>query len=304
MGHRAHTGVRNSVQTQFYQRLQHWARQDQFIQGWTPPTNIEPVYDSVTNTPLYSAFSTEACNGATEGTATSAGNTVFDLFNSPGTSTFRQPPTINTGTMVDSPVVGDAVIEFKTDTRVNKDNNSIPGTANGGATRRVWYYRFYVYMVGAPTVASCRLFVAEESAADGGSDISCVGTGTAGKFALFDGVTVGSNSTRVGISDWTRVEVYCNQRSQTQEMRLFFGANLHGPSASPSETLTHTLASTDELAVWGIGMYTGASTPLYFAGATIGEGNWPGPVTGARPHTGDKAAGFGGLIKPYQTVAA
>lgn len=209
-------------------------------------------------------------------------NTIFDLFNSPGTSEI-----VGLGGFGDQtvPVVGDKIGRFYGDTRVVK---RLAGLSFSGPTDLFCsgYVKLKGGLLAGPTTS--RLMVVEESVAAGGDDIATFRChGDFGDLSLGDGVTFsGTKSTRrLDADTWTRFDWWVSQLSDYQEMRLFHGRNLHAPWWDPDETLTYTVTSNDIMDAWGLGLFLGnaaGSNGFDFAGVWLGTGIYRGPVDGAR----------------------
>ena len=135
----------------------------------------------------------------TDNTTLNSGNSIFELHNGTGSSTYQDSPT---------PVSGTTCLAFDGSSSTNrtaKDTSSLPGTTNGGVAIRKVFARFYTRVNNAPGGIS-RLFVFEESVANGGADVGCIRMNATGAFAILDGSTSRGASTRtISTTEWTRV---------------------------------------------------------------------------------------------------
>lgn len=218
--------------------------------------------------------------GETQGTLLDGTNSIYELHNGSGVSSFQQ---LGFSFPQSLPAVGDGWARFAGNTRTAKDTSSLPGAVNGGTALTEWYTTIYIRLyAGLPTLAS-RCLVVEEAGT--GTDITAIRVQTDGTFRIGDGSTFpGSGSTRVlSQTDWTRLDLFCSQRDDLTRCRVYHSENLNAsPHETPNEEMSFTLTSNAAPQVWGIGNYAGNTNGFEFGYAGIGTGTWLGAPEGAR----------------------
>jgi hypothetical protein len=224
----------------------------------------------------------------TNNTTLTTGNSLFDLLVGTGSGTFKTSPTA---------AEGNSSLEWaSTGTGYRgKDTATLPGATNGGTAKTVLYSRVYMRNTGAPSAAD-RIFVFESSVGTGGTDIAGIRLQTNNTVRLGDaGVYPATGSTRaMSSTEWTRYEWKIDQDNNTQELRMWWGADLHNPStgATNYESLTAALNDNTAIEVWGIGNFAGVTHTLYVDALAISSVNWIGPATGSTPIDATDAGTF------------
>jgi hypothetical protein len=246
------------------------------------PKPIGYPHQTIIDEPFYS-------DSDTDGTSLSSSNTVFDLFNSPGTSVFRYHPYSDgkSGTLATNPPYRDGCAEFAVETRVIKETGLLPGATNGGQPLMEWYTRFYFQLSDAPTQTT-RIALFEQSVANGGADICCIRVQVDGTFSMMDGTTADTTTSAVSAIDkWVRLEWKCDRRNSSQTLRLFHGKNLNNvdTTGGQDEQMNFTMATTGDPEVTALGIMLGPQAPALFRFScyTVATGTWVGPPLGIRP---------------------
>lgn len=217
----------------------------------------------------------EPCEG-TNGASITSSNTIFELQNGSGTSTFTNSITPAVGG-------GSTVIDVNatTNQRVLKDTSSIPGSTNGGPVLRRMFARFYSQLSGSPA-AQTRFFGFETDVESAGVDVAFLRVNASRLINIMDGLTAtGVTATHaLSTTEWTRVEMMMDQQNNQIKVRLWWGADLHNPStgATNFEELTATMNDNGDAEVIGIGIHANSiGIHHYLDDIAIGGGDWIGP---------------------------
>jgi hypothetical protein len=146
------------------------------------------------------------------------------------------------------------------------------------AAQSTLYRRWYMYMPANPpavfTVAQVK---------GGGAVRASLRIQGSGALVVFNGNTniLSAPSGTVPAGTWMRVEWRIDQPASTQQVRLFYGANLHGDTASyDTGARAFTAGSVDQSL---LGTVTAQQTTLIFDDVRDSDTTWVGPITSGGP---------------------
>jgi len=210
-----------------------------------------------------------------DGTAMSATNTFWDLFNGVGTRTFQSAaPAANAGLRRGEYAIG------ASGQAVTKDTNSLPGATNGGTAQKIircrWYWRNPT-ATGLPSGDS-RTCTFEDSVASGGNDVASITEKSDGTLRLVNGTTQNSTGTShpVGAhTHWHRIEWLIDMANGYQELEIWWAGDKDSVSSGASlyEKITYTTnTAANPIEVFGLGCFNGVSVTNGFDGFVVKTG--------------------------------
>ena len=150
---------------------------------------------------------------------------------------------------------------------------------NYAGAQSVLYRRFYMYL---PTAPSSVFTFAQ--ARGGGATRASLRMQGGGSLVVFNGGTnvFSAPNGTIPVGQWVRVEWRLDLPANVQQVRLFYGANLHGTTASyDTGTRTFTAGAVDQHA---LGIVTAQQTTVILDAVEDNDSAWVGPI-GSAPAT-------------------